>query len=255
MPGASRSRCGRATSATPSWPTIIDAAQARGRRRSRHDGLLPAGAGHPDQHAGEPRAVPVHAGRHRCRRGGRPGRTSWPTSCGRTRRCATSPRRRRKAACARMVDVDREKAGRLGVSMQAINDTLNDAFGQRQISTIYAQANQYRVILEARRNTSTTRPRCEALRTGATSPSQPLQSPQRAQHPTARDPVPATEHAGAARRPSPRIEPHHGAAGDRAPGAVPLGDHQLQPRARRGAERRGRRRSRRPSGRSACRPR
>jgi multidrug efflux pump len=47
------------------------------------------------------------------------------------------------------VDVDREKAGRLGVSMQAINDTLNDAFGQRQISTIYSQATQYRVILEA----------------------------------------------------------------------------------------------------------
>ena len=48
-----------------------------------------------------------------------------------------------------MIEVDREKAGRLGVSMQAITDTLNDAFGQRQISTIYAQANQYRVILEA----------------------------------------------------------------------------------------------------------
>ncbi|MPZ57363.1 MAG: multidrug efflux RND transporter permease subunit [Rhizobiales bacterium] len=48
-----------------------------------------------------------------------------------------------------MVHVDREKAGRLGVSMQAVNDTLNSAFGQRQISTIYAQANQYRVILEA----------------------------------------------------------------------------------------------------------
>jgi multidrug efflux pump len=47
------------------------------------------------------------------------------------------------------VVVDREKAGRLGVSMQAVNDTLNDAFGQRQISTIYSQANQYRVILEA----------------------------------------------------------------------------------------------------------
>ncbi len=47
------------------------------------------------------------------------------------------------------VDVDRETAGRLGVSMQAINDALNDAFGQRQISTIYAQANQYRVVLES----------------------------------------------------------------------------------------------------------
>ena len=38
---------------------------------------------------------------------------------------------------------------RLGVSMQAIQDTLYDAFGQRQISTIFGQANQYRVVLEA----------------------------------------------------------------------------------------------------------
>ena len=47
------------------------------------------------------------------------------------------------------VEVDRGQAGRLGVSMQSVTDTLNDAYGQRQISTIYAQANQYRVILEA----------------------------------------------------------------------------------------------------------
>jgi multidrug efflux pump len=47
------------------------------------------------------------------------------------------------------IDVDRELAGRLGVTLQAVNDTLNDAFGQRQVSTIYAQANQYRVVLEA----------------------------------------------------------------------------------------------------------
>jgi multidrug efflux pump len=47
------------------------------------------------------------------------------------------------------VQVDRETAGRLGVSMQTVIDTLSDAFGQRQISTIYGQSNQYRVILEA----------------------------------------------------------------------------------------------------------
>ncbi len=47
------------------------------------------------------------------------------------------------------VDIDRENAGRLGISIQSIADTLNSAFGQRQISTIYAQTNQYRVILEA----------------------------------------------------------------------------------------------------------
>jgi len=47
------------------------------------------------------------------------------------------------------VDVDRDLAGRLGVTMQAVDDVLYNAFGQRQISTIYAQNNQYRVVLEA----------------------------------------------------------------------------------------------------------
>ena len=47
------------------------------------------------------------------------------------------------------VEIDRAKAGRLGISIQAVDDTLYDAFGQRQIATIYEQSNQYRVILEA----------------------------------------------------------------------------------------------------------
>ncbi len=44
--------------------------------------------------------------------------------------------------------VDRDTASRLGVSMQAIDDTLNDAFGQRQVSNIYKGLNQYHVVLE-----------------------------------------------------------------------------------------------------------
>jgi multidrug efflux pump subunit AcrB len=47
------------------------------------------------------------------------------------------------------VDVDRLKAARLNVIPQAIDDTLYDAFGQRQVSTIFTQLNQYRVVLEA----------------------------------------------------------------------------------------------------------
>jgi multidrug efflux pump len=47
-----------------------------------------------------------------------------------------------------LIKTDRVIAGRLGVTMQALNDTLYDAFGQRQVSTIYGQSNQYRVILE-----------------------------------------------------------------------------------------------------------
>jgi len=46
------------------------------------------------------------------------------------------------------LDVDRTRAARLGVTMQAIDDALYSAFGQRQISTIYGQSNQYRVVLE-----------------------------------------------------------------------------------------------------------
>jgi len=47
------------------------------------------------------------------------------------------------------VVVDREKASRLNILPQAVDDTLYDAFGQRQVSTIFTQLNQYRVILEA----------------------------------------------------------------------------------------------------------
>ena len=46
------------------------------------------------------------------------------------------------------LSIDREKSSRLGVPVQSIDDTLYDAFGQRQISTIFTQLNQYRVVLE-----------------------------------------------------------------------------------------------------------
>ncbi|MBV8471610.1 MAG: efflux RND transporter permease subunit, partial [Burkholderiaceae bacterium] len=46
------------------------------------------------------------------------------------------------------VDIDREAAGRLGVSVAGIDAILYDAYGQRLISTIYTQASQYRVVLE-----------------------------------------------------------------------------------------------------------
>src|SRR3984893_889889 len=47
------------------------------------------------------------------------------------------------------LDIDRQRPRQLGVNLQGVTDTLNDAFAQRQISTIYGQANQYRVVLEA----------------------------------------------------------------------------------------------------------
>jgi multidrug efflux pump len=44
--------------------------------------------------------------------------------------------------------IDRDTASRFGIVPQVIDDTLYDAFGQRQVSTIFTQLNQYRVILE-----------------------------------------------------------------------------------------------------------
>ncbi|HXJ83629.1 MAG TPA: multidrug efflux RND transporter permease subunit [Candidatus Methylomirabilis sp.] len=44
--------------------------------------------------------------------------------------------------------IDRDTASRLGIQAQAIDDALYDAFGQRQVSTIFTQLNQYHVVLE-----------------------------------------------------------------------------------------------------------
>ena len=128
--------------------------------------------------------------------------------------------------------------------MQSVNDTLNDAFGQRQISTIYGQANQYRVILEAQphyqhdpgslsklyvtgASTSTGTAATVANTTvGGTNTN------------TTATPNAVTGITGAAHRLR-ALREQLGAAGDRAPGAVPLGHHQLQSRARLRAERRG----------------
>ncbi|NVJ26387.1 multidrug efflux RND transporter permease subunit [Myxococcus sp. AM011] len=47
------------------------------------------------------------------------------------------------------IHLDRDTAARLGITTQQFDDALYDAFGQRQVSTIFTQSNQYRVVLEA----------------------------------------------------------------------------------------------------------
>src|SRR5262249_40175111 len=46
------------------------------------------------------------------------------------------------------IEIDRDRASRLGLSLSTIDQALYDAFGQRQITTIYGSASQYKVILE-----------------------------------------------------------------------------------------------------------
>ena len=56
---------------------------------------------------------------------------------------------------AAMVRLDRDTAARLGVTTSALDSALYNAFGQRIVSTIFTETNQYRVILEAARNDAT----------------------------------------------------------------------------------------------------
>src|SRR5260370_6609956 len=48
-----------------------------------------------------------------------------------------------------VVEYDRRTAARFGISPQLIDNTLYDAFGQRQVSTMYKTLNQYHVVMEA----------------------------------------------------------------------------------------------------------
>ncbi len=49
-----------------------------------------------------------------------------------------------------MLVIDRDTASRLGISPQTIDNTLYDAYGQRQVSTMFTQLNQYHVVLEVK---------------------------------------------------------------------------------------------------------
>jgi hydrophobe/amphiphile efflux-1 (HAE1) family protein len=50
------------------------------------------------------------------------------------------------------IDIDRDAASRMGISASIIDETLYDAFGQREVATMYTSTNQYKVILEAQQD-------------------------------------------------------------------------------------------------------
>ena len=120
--------------------------------------------------------------------------------------------------------IDRDTASRLGITPQMIDDTLYDAFGQRQVSTIFTQLNQYHVVLEVD-------PRFPANPEDSLKNIYVRSSGRRA---GAAQPVHAL-----------RAEQH--AAGDQSPGTVSGGHAFVQPGARRFARRGGEGDPRRPS--------
>ena len=113
-----------------------------------HHALPAAGAGPDDRGPGQPHAVPVHARGRRRRRARRVGAAARGAAARRSPSSRDVASDQQSRGLQASLVIDRDTASRLGVLPQAIDDTLYDAFGQRQVSTIFTQLNQYRVILE-----------------------------------------------------------------------------------------------------------
>ena len=142
-------------------------------------------------------------------------------SCARCRSSPTSTAISRTRACRRRSRSTATRPSRLGITPQTIDDTLYDAFGQRQVSTMYTPLNQYHVVMEVEpRVLAEPRRRCRHIYV-------------RVRRPASSVPLSAFTH----------YAPAHDAARRQPPGPVPVGDDLLQPAARRGARRRRRRRS------------
>ena len=110
---------------------------------------FPGRARHPDRHAQEPDVLSICAIEHRPCAFLRRGRRRVFAALKARPELTDVSSDLQESGPALVIKVDRVAAGRLGVSMQDVNNALYNAFGQRQISTIYGQANQYRVVLEA----------------------------------------------------------------------------------------------------------
>ncbi len=126
------------------------------------------------------------------------------------------------------LDIDRKTASRFGVTPQRVDDALYDAFGQRQISTMYTQLNYYRVVLEI-----------DPAFPGRPGPAE------------GRVRAVGVGRLGAAERVHARLDGQRAARGE-PPGTVSRGDRVVQPRAGRVARRcRGRDRGRQERSRHA----
>ena len=109
-----------------------------------------AGAGPHHRGPRQPHAVPVHGGERGCR----PTSPQWvPKLVDRLRQVpqlADVASDLSDNGLQAYVEIDRATASRLGITPAAIDTALYNAFGQRLVSTIFTQTNQYRVVLEVK---------------------------------------------------------------------------------------------------------
>ena len=114
----------------------------------RDHALHAAGPGSHRGRSGEPHAVPVCDPGRRPARAQRVGRRRLADRMRRCPSCRTSPATSRTRGCRPGWSSTATRRARFGITPQLIDDTLYDAFGQRQVSTIFTQLNQYHVVLE-----------------------------------------------------------------------------------------------------------
>ena len=121
-------RCARPASraSASSWPPRRTSASARGR-------AIPTTS----SRCGAPRSATSTAGRRR-----------WSNAMATIPGLTDVSTDREQGGLQASITINRQAAARLGVRIQDINSALNNAFAQRQVSVIYTQRNQYRVILE-----------------------------------------------------------------------------------------------------------
>ena len=87
------------------------------------------------------------------------------------------------------LNVDRDEARRLGIEMATVTQALNNAFGQRQVSTIYNALNQYRVVMEVAPEYAQGPEALDRLHVMANGQRVPLSAFSRYEHTTAEDRV------------------------------------------------------------------
>ena len=127
-----------------------DPATGAGDARCRRDlALHAAGAGSDHRRDGQPLAISIRAGGRQPERVLDLGSEIARSVCSNCRRSRMSPAITRENGLSAYIQIDRPTAARFGITPATVDNALYDLFGQRIVSTIFTQSNQYRVILEA----------------------------------------------------------------------------------------------------------
>ena len=133
-----------------SAPATSFAACSRTGEGAGHHAVHAAGAGSFGRRPREPHPVPVHARRPQRRRTEYlTRRRCWP-SCSSCRELSDVASDQQVLGLRAKLVFDRDTASRLGITTSAIDQTLYDAYGQREVSTMFTQLNQYHVVLEVK---------------------------------------------------------------------------------------------------------